>query len=202
MQKLIDILASGIHDAKNQLFQAEAQLVELENRHGVDLGEPRYAIEAAARRLSQTLVAYQLLRHEEPLAVQPTVVGDLLDEVVLGQRPHLGHLDLTLDVDCPVVDAWPLDRDLLTDMLNNAVQNAARHARRRIRLSAAEADGGLAICVDDDGPGFASLPPAAGTGLKLAAELARLHCRRQRHGELTLSNGGPLGGARFALWLP
>lgn len=202
MQKLIDILASGIHDAKNQLFQAEAQLADAERQHGIDLGEPRYAIEAAARRLSQTLVAYQLVRHEAPLAIQPTVVGDLFDEIVLGQRAHLAHLRLTLDADCPVADAWPLDRDLLTDMLNNAVQNAARHARSRIRLSAALADEGLAIRVEDDGPGFASLPPAGGTGLKLAAALARLHCGHQRHGRLQLTNGGPLGGARFELWLP
>lgn len=202
MQKLIDILASGIHDAKNQLFQAEAQLIEAEARHGVDLGEPRYAIEAAARRLSQTLVAYQLVRHEAPLAIQPTVVGDLFDEVVLSQRPHLTHLQLMLEVDCPVLDAWPLDRDLVTDILNNALQNAGRHARSRIRLSAAAADGGLAIRIEDDGPGFASLPPVSGTGLKLAEELARLHSRHQRTGRLQLANGGPLGGARFELWLP
>lgn len=202
MQKLIDILASGIHDAKNQLFQAEVQLVEAEARHGIDLGEPRYAIEAAARRLSQTLVAYQLVRHEAPLAISPTVVGDLFDEVVLGQRPHLARLQLALEVDCPLVDAWPLDRDLVTDILNNALQNAGRHARSRIRLSAAAADDGLAIRIEDDGPGFASLPPAAGTGLKLAEALARLHCRHQHSGRLSLSNGGPLGGARFELWLP
>lgn len=202
MQKLIDILASGIHDAKNQLFQAEVQLVEAEARHGIDLGEPRYAIEAAARRLSQTLVAYQLVRHEAPLAIQPTVVGDLCDEVVLGQRPHLARLQLVLEVDCLVLDAWPLDRDLVTDILNNALQNAGRYARSRIRLSATEADGGLAIRIEDDGPGFASLPPAAGTGLKLAAALAELHCRHDHHGRLQLANGGALGGARFELWLP
>lgn len=202
MKNLIDILASGIHDAKNQLFQAEVQLVEAEARHGIDLGEPRYAIEAAARRLSQTLVAYQLVRHEAPLAIQPTVVGDLFDEVVLSQRPHLARLRLALEVDCPLVDAWPLDRDLVTDILNNALQNAGRHARSRIRLSAAEVDGGLAIRIEDDGPGFASLPPAAGTGLKLAEALARLHCRHQRTGRLHLANGGPLGGACFELWLP
>lgn len=202
MQKLIDILASGIHDAKNQLFQAEVELADTEARHGVDLGEARYAIEAAARRLSQTLTAYQLGRHEAPLAIQPTVVADLCDEIALGQRPHLARRQLTLELSCSVVDAWPLDRDLLTDMLNNAVQNAARHARSRIRLVAHESGGGLLLCVEDDGPGFAVLPPAGGIGLKLAETLARLHCRHHRHGRLQLANGGPLGGARFELWLP
>lgn len=202
MQKLLDILASGVHDAKNQLFQAESLLVAAETRHGIDLGEARYAIEAAARRLNRTLTAYRLGRHEQALAIVPTVVGDVCDEVLLAQRPHLAAASKTLVVDCQVFDEWPLDRELLTDILNNAVQNAGRFARSQIRLSAGLEDGGLRLTVDDDGPGYASLPPAGGTGLKLAETLARLHVRHGRHGRLELANHGPLGGARFALWLP
>lgn len=202
MQKLLDILASGIHDAKNQLFQAEARLVAAESRHGIDLGEARYAIESAASRLTRTLTAYRLGRHEQPLAIVPSVVADLCDEVALAQRPHLAKAGLSLEVDCQVFDEWPLDRDLLTDILNNAVQNAGRFAHRTVRLSARDENGGLALWVEDDGPGYTSLPPGNGTGLKLAESLARLHCRHERHGQLRLSNGGTLGGACFALWLP
>lgn len=202
MQNLLDILASGIHDAKNQLFQAEAQLVTAESKHGIDLGEARYGIESAARRLSQTLVAYRLVRHDAPLAVQSTIVGDLLEEVVLGQRRHLAAQDLSLEIDCQVFDPWPLDRDLVTDMLNNAIQNAARFACQRIRLSAIESDNGLRLRVEDDGPGFANLPPASGTGLKLAKTLAALHVRHERKGHLQLNNESTLGGACFELWLP
>lgn len=202
MQNLLDILASGIHDAKNQLFQAEAQLATAESLHGIDLGEARYGIESAARRLSQTLVAYRLVRHDAPLAVQPTIIGDLLEEVVLGQRRHLAAQDLSLEIDCQVFDPWPLDRDLVTDMLNNAIQNAARFACQRIRLSAVESDNGLRLRVEDDGPGFTHLPPASGTGLKLAKTLAALHVRHERKGHLQLGNESTLGGACFELWLP
>ena len=202
MQQLLDILASGIHDAKNQLFQAESTLVEAETKHGIDLGEARYAIEAAAQRLSRTLTAYHLGRHDQALAVVPSVVCDLCDEVALAQRHHLAAAQIKLEVDCQAFDEWPLDRDLLTDILNNAVQNAGRFAKSCVRLSATLEDGGLMLCVEDDGPGYAELPPAGGSGLKLAETLAELHTRHGRHGHLHLDNGSALGGARFALWLP
>lgn len=202
MQRLLDILASGIHDAKNQLFQAEACLAEAETRQGIDLADARYAIEAAARRLNRTLTAYRLGRHEQPLAVVPTVLADLLDEVVLIQRPYLTHKGLTLDVRCDVADEWPLDRDLLTDILNNAIYNASRYARQQISLSATRHDDGLLLTIADDGFGFESIPPATGTGLRLAQQLAQLHARRGRQGSLTLDNASPLGGARVMLWLP
>lgn len=202
MHTLLDILASGIHDAKNQLFQAESMLLDTETRHGIDLSEARYTIEAAAGRLTRTLTAYRLGRHEQALSIVPVVVNDLCDEVALAQRHHLASAQLALEVDCQVIDVWPLDRDLLTDILNNAVQNAGRHAKARVRLSALADDGGLLLTVEDDGDGFASPGAATGTGLRLAETLADLHIRKGRHGHLRLDNNSSLGGARFSLWLP
>ena len=202
MHKMLDILASGVHDAKNQLFIAESMIAAAEAAHGIPMGEARYAIEAAASRLSRTLTAYHLLRHDAAAAVSPAIVADLCDEVMLAQKKHLAVRDITLTVECTVLDEWPLDRDLITDMLNNAVQNAGRYARQTVRLSATTDDGWLSLCVEDDGPGFATLPPIQGTGLMVAERLARLHTRRDRQGSLHLGNNGALGGARFELRLP
>ncbi|MBI2307999.1 MAG: ATP-binding protein [Rhodocyclales bacterium] len=203
MHRLLDVLASGVHDAKNQLFYAEAQIAAAEAAHGLDLAEARYAIEAAAGRLSRTLAAYRLLRDEARLAVVPAVVADLCEEVALDQRKHLARAGLTLDVACTVRDEWALDRDLVADILNNAIQNASRHARSRIRLSAGEADGSLCLRVEDDGCGFADTDPAAhGIGLLVAARIAELHRRQERHGSLRLCNGGEFGGAVLELRLP
>lgn len=202
MQKLLNVLASGIHDAKNQLFVAESLISEAENRHGIDLAEARYALESAANRMNRMLTTYQIMRHESCLSLAPVIVSDLCAEIALDQRAHLSRQDIALELDCQTADAWPLDRDIVTDMLNNAVQNAGRHARRRIQLSARQCGEMLIFCVDDDGPGFALLPPANGTGLLLAAELARMHVRQGRSGSLALSNDSPLGGARFELQLP
>ncbi|PKO39501.1 MAG: hypothetical protein CVU31_17020 [Betaproteobacteria bacterium HGW-Betaproteobacteria-4] len=202
MHKLLDILASGIHDAKNQLFIAESMIAASEAAHGIAMGEARYAIESAANRLSRTLTAYHLMRHDAAASVTPTIVGDVCDEVMLAQRKHLAERGIALSVDCQVFDEWPLDRDLVTDMLNNAVQNAGRFAGKAVQLSATTDDGWLCLRVDDDGPGFATLPPATGTGLMVAERLARLHHRHERQGSLLLSNQGALGGARFELRLP
>lgn len=202
MHKLLDILASGVHDAKNQLFIAESLIAATETKHGIAMSEARYAIEAAAGRLTRTLTAYHLLRHDAAAAVTPAIVGDICDEVMLAQKKHLAERDITLKVDCSVLDEWPLDRDLITDMLNNAVQNAGRFARQKVRLSATTDDGWLCLCVEDDGPGFATLPPQSGTGLMVAERLAALHQRQGRQGSLCLSNDSALGGARFELRLP
>jgi len=202
MEHLLDTLASGIHDAKNQLFIAESLVAASEAQHGVDLGEARYAIEAAAARLDRTLAAYRLMRHSAQLAIVPAIVGDLCAEVALSQQHHLAAGGIELRVDCRVLDEWPLDRDLVGDMLNNAVQNAGRFARGCVVLSAQTENDGLLLRVEDDGPGFASLPPRMHTGLLVADRLAAMHRRRGRSGSLRLDNASALGGARFALWLP
>ncbi|MBK7463709.1 MAG: HAMP domain-containing histidine kinase [Betaproteobacteria bacterium] len=202
MHRLLDILASGIHDTKNQLFSAESLVAASEAEQQIDLSEVRYAIESAANRLSRTLAAYQLMRHGAQLAIVPAIVPDLCAEVALAQKHHLANNGITLTIDCQALDDWPLDRDLVTDMLNNAVQNAGRVARREIRLSAFEQGNELVLRVEDDGPGFSTIPPAGGTGLIVAEKLAELHVRQHRHGSLKLSNGGTLGGACFELRLP
>ena len=202
MQPLLDVLASGIHDAKNQLFIAESQIAAREAELHIDLSEARYAIEAAADRLSRTLTAYRLLRDDARLAVVPANIADLCDEIILEQGKHLGAAGIKLTIDCQAFDEWPLDRELVTDMLNNAVQNAGRFARSQVRLSAHTAQNGLTLRVEDDGPGFSSLPPKNGVGLMVGERLAELHVRHKRHGTLQLRNGSALGGAIFELCLP
>lgn len=202
MHRLLDVLASGVHDTKNQLFFAETQIAEAEAKHGIDLAEARYAIEAAANRLTRTLAAYHLLRNDATLAVVPVVVADLCDEVVLDQQKHLAHGGIALTHDCNVQEEWPLDRDLIADVLNNAVQNAGRHARSRVRLTVRSEGESLCFRVEDDGAGYADPEHGRSTGLIVAERVASLHERQGRRGSLRLANGGELGGACFELRLP
>lgn len=203
MEKLLDTLASGIHDARNQLMIAESQLSERERRHGIDLGEARLAIENAAGRLTRLLTAYRLMQHDARLALQPCRIDELCAEAALTQHSLFAARDLELTVNCRVFDEWVCARDLVADMLNNALQNACRHARQRVRLQATVNAGELCLRIEDDGPGFARIPPpATGSGLLLASRLAELHRRGERRGCLELANGGELGGAVFSLTLP
>jgi signal transduction histidine kinase len=211
----IDVIASGIHDAKNSMFDALARVgVAVQAIHAGKaaaalpaLAEIETAVSASAQRLSKLLSAYRLLRHENPVSMMPVDVPGLLEDVVI--RVHENDADgIALSTECSFPGVWVCDRELVADCLINALQNSLRHARSAVRLAAEEADGQLVLTVADDGPGVPDELPAhadgthAGVGLFIARRIAHLHERHGRHGTLELGNGGPLGGAVFRLALP
>lgn len=211
----VDVIASGIHDAKNSMFDALTRIgIAMQAIHAGQaaaalpaLAETERAVAASAERLSKLLSAYRLTRHENPVSMLPMDVGSLLEDVVLRVRAS-GAEGIAITTACQCDGFWVCDRELVADCLVNALQNALRHARKQVRLTAAEVDGMLCLDVADDGPGLpAELPDHpdgthSGVGLFIARRIAELHQRHDRHGELDLHNGGPLGGAVFALRLP
>jgi len=106
------------------------------------------------------------------------------------------------------------DRTLLDRVLANLLDNALAHAPSgsTVEIRAALRGDGLAIAVDDAGPGvperfreriferFARLDgetgPGHGLGLALARAIVNLH------GGSLRASASPLGGARFELWIP
>jgi hypothetical protein len=106
------------------------------------------------------------------------------------------------------------DRVLLDRIVANLLDNALVHAPAgsRVEIHSARRDGGVAIVVDDAGPGIAEVDrqrifdrftridgessTGHGLGLALAHAIAELH-----GGQLRVARS-PLGGARFELWLP
>lgn len=203
-----DVLASGIHDAKNRLFEAQTLLAQAELDQRVSLPDARFAITGAAARLSSTLVAYRLLRDQQAMSILPVRVAELVEDSVLAVRTQFDRAGITLGIGEGFEGDWPLDRTLCSDVVVNALQNACRHARSSVSLAAERCGEGLRICVNDDGPGFSreffDAPPGErhGVGLFIADRIARMHCRKGRAGRLAVSNGGPLGGALFELFLP
>jgi len=211
----IDVIASGIHDAKNNMFDALARINSASQmiRDGKSgealpiLAETEQAVLASAERLSKLLSAYRLTRHENPVSLLPVNLHDLLEDAVLRIAPHR-RADLVVESHCEIDGYWVCDRELVTDCLVNAMQNALRFAQHEIRIEAAMANARLELTVADDGPGFPTTLPAqlpgehSGVGLYIARRIAHLHVRHNQHGELKLENGGPLGGAIFRLFLP
>jgi len=196
-----NVLASGIHDAKNRLY-------EIGTVPPAD-GEAWHALQQqlmeVAFRLDRTLTAYRLLNHERLGAAMPVYVPHLLEDVLLRFPPPPG---LSLECAADLRDEWPLSRELVEEVLINALQNAARFARARIRLRAAASAGCVVFEVNDDGPGYpGQLPDGHGVGLYIAERVAEMHGVRAddggiRQGRLELGNGGALGGALFRLHLP
>jgi signal transduction histidine kinase len=210
-----DVIASGIHDAKNGMFDALARIGIATQAIRGDraaaalpaLAEAERAVATSAERLTKLLSAYRLLRHEDPVSMLPVDIRDLLEDAVI--RAGGGDSgDAVITTACGCDGFWICDRELIADCLVNALRNARRHARRAIHLGATEVDGQLLLGVADDGPGFPDAPPAhadgtrSGVGLFIARRIAELHRRHGRHGRLRLYNGGALGGAVFELWLP
>lgn len=217
---IADVIASGVHDTKNVLFDSLQRIAAAARKigNGGDGGnaealallqEASRSIEQGADRLSTVLSAYRLARHENPVAMLPTPVVDLIESVALRNASHL-HEQRNIRVELGDVcnEAWLLDRELVADTLNNAVENALRHAASRVLISAYVEEDWHVIQVEDDGPGFSDEMLAGkphlrtGVGLYVAGRIAALHVRHGRHGKLSLANGGALGGAIFRIFLP
>lgn len=204
----VDVLASGIHDAKNRLFEAQILLDQAEQATPLSLADARVAITGAATRLSRTLVAYRLLRDQQPMSIMPVSVLQLLEDVQLTVRTQYERAGRSLNVAAAYHGEWPLDRTLVADVLVNALQNACRYAQSEVRLEVMRANGHLRMLVNDDGPGYPevgreALPEGrSGLGLFISRQIAGLHRRKGAYGCLSLENGGPLGGALFDLSIP
>lgn len=204
----VDVLASGIHDAKNRLFEAQTLLGQAETEGGTHLADARLAIGGAATRLSRTLVAYRLLRNQQAMEITPFPVEQLVEDALITVRSQFERTGTTLDVDVRFGADWPLDRTLVVDVIVNALQNACRHANSAVRLEIQVCNECLQLRVNDDGAGFLGAAPGrllegqSSQGLFIAHQIAHLHERKGVRGSLSLANGGPLGGALFELLLP
>lgn len=196
-----DVLASGMHDAKNRLFEIGATAFPA----STGWESVQQQLRDVALRLDRTLNAYRLLNHENIAASVPVFIPHLIEDVLL-RCPCPAHLQLTTEVKLRA--EWPLSRELVEETLINALQNAGRYARARIHLRVAQENGLLVFEVNDDGPGFGSqVLSQRSVGLYIAERVAELHSHRfddgaPRCGRLTLDNGGEAGGARFRLELP
>jgi signal transduction histidine kinase len=150
----------------------------------------------------------------DTVAVRLSSVVDDVRQVVRGLRPP-GLDDLGLpealtalarQFDGPgrrvdaLVSSLP-DRSAAVDaavylVAAEAVTNAVRHgAAQEVRIEVAEQDGGVALCVRDDGCG---LPARAvpGTGLRSMRDRVE-----QLSGRFVVE-GDPVGGTRVSAWLP
>ena len=125
-------------------------------------------------------------------------------------RLHAGR-GLVMDVNVPPDHSVRVEREELDEILGNLLDNACKWAKSRVAIATVQSDAGIAITVDDDGPGLApelrdsvlkrgvrvdEAAPGSGLGLAIVADLAELH-----GGSITLDTS-PAGGLRARLELP
>ena len=125
------------------------------------------------------------------------------------------NLLVTINVENDI--SWYLDRELIFMLINDVLINAMRYGTSQIILNAAVRDETLVITVEDDGPGYPSSmlekstadlagfdlsQGRTGLGLFFARLIANAHVNNNHCGEISLNNGGTLGGSVFEVKLP
>ncbi|HKA15269.1 MAG TPA: ATP-binding protein [Myxococcota bacterium] len=192
---------------------SEVALLEGNER---DLRAALEAVHGTTEDLSRTVQALLLLAEidERRLAIRPCKIelAPWIEQHVEVYAPSFEEAGISLAAECEDL-AIEGDRVLLDRIVANLLDNALGHAPRgsRVEIRAGRRGDGVALTVDDAGPGiaepdrervfdrFARLAGGSGQGhglgLALARAIAELHA-----GTLRVTRS-PLGGARFELWL-
>ncbi len=189
------------HRIKNNL-QAISDLLYLEAAAGDGSSAADVLRESVERIQSIALVHDLLSKDEDVQTVDIRAMAERLVPMVLrstGVRPEAVVLDLSV----PSVLLSSKRATTLALILNELVSNAAKHAlttrpgsRLQVRLQ--QANEGLALRVQDSGPGLAEgfdLDRDANVGLQVVRTLAE----RDLGGKLTLSTGE---GLTATVWFP
>jgi signal transduction histidine kinase len=160
----------------------------------------------------QRQVDYQLARARAALGpVTSSVLRESLDGLLRTlSRLHAAR-DLAIDVRVDAHHGVRVSRADLDEVLGNLLDNACHWARARVVVTAAPVVGGIAVSIDDDGPGIERGMRDAvlrrgvradesvaghGLGLAIVRDVAEIY-----GGSIALGES-PMGGLRATLVLP
>ena len=219
-----DFLALSVHDMKNSLGMLIGALENTikdarfnDSPLSPQLGQMEYEAKRLNNNLLQLLCIYKISNRLYPIDIQAHPIRDVLEEIVMQNRPLLDFRGIKLELDCQSDSLWYFDKELLSGALNNALNNAIQHTADQLRLVAQVVAGQLEIRVEDNGGGFPDSmlhgPVSAnkgisfyrgstGLGMYFSVMVANLHQNNGQNGSLTIENGGAFGGGCFVLRLP
>jgi signal transduction histidine kinase len=217
----IGTMTSGVvHDIRNGLSGVLAYADMARNKEGG--GEFARELDAIVRlgmRLNRALQDILDFARGSDVSLRPSFAvprtfGTEVGQSVRSSFEH-AHISFEVQFDGEVDSIVSID----TDRMHRALENLLLNARdaclgrdeRRVRLAIAVRDNKLTFVVDDSGSGiaddvaprlfttFATSGKRGGNGLGLATvrNIVRAH-----GGDIEAVPHGPLGGARFAMWLP
>jgi signal transduction histidine kinase len=147
----------------------------------------------------------------EPRSKLPLGASRLLSRVVAGARPEADARGVEIETR-PVgseleIDAYAVR---LEHALLNLVRNAIQAARHRVRVSVEQPDEGVALVVEDDGPGvpadqreriFEPFHTGRGEGTGLGLAIVKSVAEDHRAG-VRIGSSADLGGSRFEILIP
>lgn len=210
------ILASAIHESKNQVFTLLYQLQDLKDT--TDSNDPNQSkiilIEESLKKLNdewvEYLYLYRLASNGYDLHVDSFSMDEFLDDQVFALQPSANAKGLILDHHCDASLTGTFDERLMTAVVSTAVYNAFRFAKSKITLSSRQENGFLIISVEDDGKGFMPVGGESenifevntGLGLYFAELSASAHIVDGLCGYIKKDSSLSLGGASLTVFLP
>lgn len=218
MQKIdiSTILASAIHESKNQIGTLLYQLEGLK-RKSLDTESEKAVrkIEEGMKQLNdewvEYLYLYRLATDGYEVHYEYYSLEEFLDDQVFALMPAATAKGLSLSFSVSDDLTGVFDERLMTAVVSTAVYNALRYAKNNIQLSASMDQGYLVIAIDDDGKGFSNAEEKedellfqsnTGLGLYFAELSASAHTLDERQGYIAKQSSTQLGGARLAIYLP
>ncbi len=218
------IIASSVHDMKNSLGLLLTTLDEIVGECPPEtcptykrFSQVLYEARRVNNDLIQLLALYRMGNSIYTLNVAHHSVHDFLEERVLESKPLLDFNRIEIELECPDDLYWFFDGNLVSGVINNVLNNAFRYTKDKLKVSAAEENGHLAIRIEDNGRGYpaASLTGenevkngisfktgSTGLGLYFSSLAARMHKNGGNQGYISMYNGGTYGGGCFAVNLP
>ncbi|AYA64442.1 sensor histidine kinase [Alteromonas sp. RKMC-009] len=218
------VLAAAVHDMKNSLcllIQSIESLAENLPPENSQANEKVASVHYEATRLNTNLVQilslYRAELNQLPVTIDECFIDDLFEDVMSSVRIYMEQKNLLVTINVENDISWYLDRELIFMLINDVLINAMRYGTSQIILNAAVRDETLVITVEDDGPGYPSSmlekstadlagfdlsQGRTGLGLFFARLIANAHVNNNHCGEISLNNGGSLGGSVFEVKLP
>ena len=217
------VIASTVHDMKNSL----AMLMQAHGQWQARLSEAQRAPEQGVidyhfahlnGMLVQLLGLYKLGVNQLPLQPAYHELDDFIEAQLVSHQDVFKSrgISATYEVD-PLSPLGFFDRELIASVLANCINNALRYARHALLITVSDEEGQVVLSINDDGDGYPQAlierqddyvqginqsSGSTGLGLYFAGRIAQLHQRNGVCGHTRISNGGPLGGGLFKLYLP
>ena len=218
------VLSLAVHDMKNSLCllmqsieSLGLSLVESDPISRANLASAHYEAARLNTGLVQLLSLYRARSDNLPLNIDGYHIEDVVEDLQANNKSYLNHKNMILEVSNSVDLVWYLDADLITVLLNDVLINAMRYSKKNILLSVYTEHDQIVFKVEDDGPGYPQSMLEAhninmqnfdisegrtGLGLFFARLIAQAHTKGESTGNISLENGGSLGGSVFILTLP
>ena len=218
------VIASSVHDMKNSVGMLLASLESVIAGSPPDNPEMskhfstlHYEASRINGELIELLTIYRMYEDFLPIRIDEHFVVDILEEQIARNHVLMQTGGVTFEMNCDPDMNWYFDHDLVGSVIHNVIVNCVRYTKDRIAISAEIEAGFLKLSVADNGEGYPDAmlvnpgslvedteinSGSTHLGLYFAEKIAAYHKQAERVGHIRLTNGGPLGGGVFSIYLP